>query len=209
MLRTNVKPRRLVKLIQINHQPWPFMIDLFNKTIEHYHANAYHDGTGVRNVVNDYIDHSDTLHKFVMIGQPRTELLLDYITAFEHSEYELPIIDKDPLHQSVVANPLYQAHRAVTVANIYAPKKWNSHLPDEAAAITLAHQAAEKLPHPTPNVFQIRKTNAPRSVDAPFHTEPDGSEIVVQGEVTIQDERYSSGDYVVAEAGDPWGAFLA
>ena len=206
VLRTDLSPRRMVKLIRINRRPWPFMIELFNTAIREYHANAFHDGTGLGNVVNDYVDHSDTLRKFVMVGRPRTELLLDYITAFEHGGYELPVIKPDEAHQGVAINPLYRAHRSTTVADVYAPGKWDSHLPDDMAAMALAHRAAEKLPTPVHEGFEVPKDGVPRKHDAAFHVHPgdDGSVVAREGEVTVVDERYSGGDFVIGSGEPKW-----
>ena len=140
----------------------PMMIGLYNKAIEEYQAVGVHDGTGVGNVVDDYVEFSDTSHKFVMVGRPRTELLIDYITDFEHGMYELPIIPTNPETQGVVANPLYRAHRAVTVADVYAPGKWNSHLPDDFASMALAHRAIKELPQPITKSTEVPKSGVPR-----------------------------------------------
>lgn len=206
ILRTDVKPRRLVRLVRINRRPWPFMIDLFNTAIRAYHANAFHDGTGVGNVVNDYVDHSDTLRKFVMVGRPRTELLLDYITAFEHGAYQLPVLKPDEEHQGVAINPMYRAHRSTTVADVYAPGQWNSHLPDDMAAMALAHRAAEHLPQPVHEGFEIPKDGVYRRADQAFHVLPgdDGAVVEKEGEVTVVDERYSGGEFVVGSGEPHW-----
>lgn len=209
VIRTDLTPRRLVKLTRINRRPWPYMIDLFNKDMHHYQANAFHDGTGLGNVVNDYLDHSDTCRKFVMVGRPRTELLLDYITDFEHGGYRLPTIPANEEHQGVPVNPLYRAHRSVTVADVYAPGRWDSHLPDDFAAMALAHRAAEKLPQPVRDGFEVRKDGTIRKVDQQFHTQPEGSEERYEGGVTVVDERYESSGFIVSGGGDyrdPWDA---
>lgn len=210
VVRYDVEPHRLVKLTRINRRPWDYMIGLFNSDTQRYHAVAEHDGTGVGNVVNDFVDFSDTTQKFVMVGRKRTEMLLDYITEFEHGKYRLPLIEKDLDHPAVTVNPLYRAHRAATVADIYAPGKWNTHLPDDLAAMALAHRAVKKLPAPATGDGTIPKSENPRGVDAPFHVKPhDGSTVEIGG-VTIVDERYGvsdSGLIVPASAGaDFWEA---
>lgn len=208
VVRTDCTPRKLVKLTRINRRPWPMMIELFNRDIHDYHANAFHDGTGIGNVVNDYVDESESLRKFLMIGRPRTEMLLDYITDFEHGKYVMPAIPADPLHKGVVANPLYRAHRAVTVADVYAPGKWNTHLPDDFAAIALAHRAAEKLPQPVSEGFAVPKDGTIRAADRPFHAQPEDSR--TEGEVTIVDERYDGTGFVVTAgyASDDYGMLV-
>ena len=189
--RYDIKPVRLVKLIRVNRRPWPLMIGLYNKAIEEYQAVGVHDGTGVGNVVDDYVEFSDTSHKFVMVGRPRTELLLDYITDFEHGMYELPLIPKDEAAGSgVTANPLYRAHRAVTVADVYAPGKWNSHLPDDFSMAALAHRAIKEIAQPITTSTEVRKNGQVRKADRPFHQEAAENIVGRQGEVSIVDERY-------------------
>ena len=90
VIRYDVAPHRMVKLTRINRRPWPVMIGLFNADVQAYQAVGEHDGTGLGNVVHDYVDFSDTTNKFVMVGRKRTEMLLDYITEFEHGRYRLP-----------------------------------------------------------------------------------------------------------------------
>lgn len=210
VVRYDIEPHRLVKLTRINRRPWDYMIALFNKDTQDYQAAAEHDGTGLGNVVNDFVDYSDTTAKFVMVGRKRTEMLLDYITDFEHHRYELPIIEKDLDHPGVVVNPLYRAHRSATVADVYAPGKWNTHLPDDLAAMALAHRAVKKSPTPTRHDGSIPRDDRPRDVDAQFHVTPDGVETVLVGGVTIVDERYNLEDrsLVVAADGsnDMWDA---
>ena len=204
VMRTDLKPRRMVKLIRVNRRPWPFMVGLFNKAIAEYHAGAYHDGTGIGNVINDYIDASDTTRKFVMVGRPRTQLLLDYITDFEHGMYRLPVIPANHELQGVVANPLYRAHRAITVADVYAPGKWNSHLPDEFAAVSLAHRAAERIPSPVTESTEVPKDGTVRAADRPFQTHVEENIVRQEGGVTIVDERYGAAPTTGAR--DMWEA---
>ena len=188
VVRYDVKPHRMVKLIRVNKRPWPFMIDLFNKAIDDYHAVAYHDGTGLGNVVNDYMHFSDTTRKFVMVGRPRTQLLLDYITAFEHGRYRLPVIPADPDHKGVAINPLYRAHRGTTVADVYAPGKWDSHLPDDVSMMALAHHAIEKLPQPVTGGFEVPKNGEVRKADEQFRTKVDEGRVISrEGGVVVLD----------------------
>ena len=210
VVRYDVTPHRLVKLTRINRRPWDYMISLFNKDTQNYHAVAEHDGTGVGNVVNDFVDFSDTTQKFVMVGRQRTQMLLDYITDFEHGRYRLPTIEKNLDHPGVTVNPLYRAHRSLTVADVYAPGKWNSHLPDDMAAMALAHRAVKKLPAPTTQSSGVDRHHDPRDVDKPFHVKPEDGGIVSVGGVTIVDERYgfSEGGLLVPNIGgnDMWEA---
>lgn len=208
VVRYDCKPRRLVKLTRVNRRPWDSMIAMFNKDTQDYQAVAEHDGTGIGNVVNDYVDYSDTTSKFVMIGRARTQMLLDYITDFEHGKYVMPRIGANIEHPGVVTDPVYRAHRAVTVADVYAPGKWNTHLPDDIAAMALAHRALKKLPAPTTEDSGVAKSGVPRDVDKQFDEHPE-MDVSHQGEVTIVDERYGGGTEMLVSADgnrDPWEA---
>ena len=204
VIRYDTVPHRLVKLTRVNRRPWDSMIDMFNRDTQDYQAVAEHDGTGIGNVVNDFVDYSDTTRKFVMIGRARTQMLLDYITEFEHGKYLMPRIGANLDNPGVVIDPVYRAHRAVTVADVYAPGKWNSHLPDDIAAIALAHRALKKLPAPTTNPSGAGLDGVIRVADQRFHVKPEQN-LEQAGEVTIVDERYNN-DYLVAAGGvDDWG----
>ena len=214
VVRYDTKPYRVVKLIRVNRRPWPVMIGMYNDAIHDYQAVAFHDGTGLGNVVDDYVEFADTSNKFVMIGRPRTELLLEYITDFEHGWYELPVIPADETDRDIPVNPMYRAHRAVTVADVYAPGKWNSHLPDDFAAMSLCHRAIKVLPQPITTSTEVRKDGTVRKADAPFHAPPEENIIGRDGEVTVVDERYETTvdltppdeDLVPATGRDPWEA---
>ena len=192
VLRYDCHPRKLVKLIRINRRPWDYMIGLYNTEQKRYHATGSHDGTGVGNVVNDFLTNEDQSSKFVMIGRPRTQLLLDYITSFEHGNYRLPhLVDRETGEKtSVMEDVLYRAHRAVTVADVYAPGKWNTHLPDEIAAMALAHRAAEMMPGPVTSLPDLSKLEHPRAADSAFHVKPFADATASAGEVTVVDSRY-------------------
>jgi hypothetical protein len=215
VVRSDVFPHRLAKLIRINRRPWPYMIGLYNKAIAEYQAVGVHDGTGLGNVVDDYVEFADTSNKFVMVGRPRTEMLLDYITDFEHGHYQLPVIGADEEFRDVAVNPMYRAHRSVTVADVYAPGKWNSHLPDDFAAMALCHRAIKALPQPVTTSTEVRKDGTVRKADAQFHPPPEETVIGRSGEVTIVDERYQTTvdlnvvpeeDLVPSGSRDPWEA---
>ena len=199
ILRVDVKPYRLVKMTVINRRPYPVMIGMFNRDKERYHcAGATHDKTGLGNVVDDYVEFTDTVEGFNMVGRPRTQMLLDYISSVEHGDYELP--------SGVVAGELTQdgkevvdeqlaylkrSHRGTTVADIYAPGKWDSHLPDRVSAMALAHRAVTRLALPATESVGVPKSDVVRAVDRPFHTQPDEG-TRSEGGVTIVEERYES-----------------
>jgi phage FluMu gp28-like protein len=86
--RVDEKPWRIVYLRAVNRKPYPEMAEMFNDALMKYQAVAAHDGTGIGNVINDYID--ERAHKVLMVGRGRTELLVDYINAVEKGVYRLP-----------------------------------------------------------------------------------------------------------------------
>lgn len=213
VVRYDVKPYYLAKVTRVNKMPWDGIIKMFNDDVNTYQAVAMHDKTGLGSVVNDYVSFSDTVQGFVMVGRPRTQLLLDYITSFEHGDYELPHIPRPDAMSPITDDPIYQAHRGVTVADVYAPGKWNTHLPDDFAAMSLAHRAIVKLPQPVTRDLGVRKDGTHRKADAPFHGEWEraGDDGIVshEGEVTVVDQRYGSGSEFIVDrssAGDPWEA---
>lgn len=210
VIRYDTKPYSLVKLTRVNRMPWDQIIKMFNDDVAYYQAVGFHDKTGLGNVLGDYVDFPDTVRGFVMVGRPRTQLLLDYITSFEHGDYRLPHIPKRDQASAIAHDPLYRAHRAVTVADVYAPSKWNSHLPDDFSAMSLVHRAISTLPQPTTISSGVAKDGTVRAADAPFHYDYDrnGSAEARQGEIHVVDERYgSSNEFSVAGDGhDPWEA---
>lgn len=211
VIRRDVKPWRLVKLTRINRRPWDIMIAMFNSDVQLYNgAVSEHDGTGIGNVVHDYLDFSDTTNKFVMMGRKRTEMLLDYITDFEHGAYRLPHLAQLETADVSMSDVLYRAHRSTTVADVYAPGKWDSHLPDDVAAMALAHRANKKLPVPTRDVPMIPRSDVPREADKQFHVKPFGEYVSTEGLVVVVDDTYglSEDELWIPSSGerDPWDA---
>ena len=177
VVRYDVSPRRLVYLRRFNRRPYPEMIGAFDAAVARYGAVAAHDGTGLGNVVHDFMQ--SVAAKFVMVGRARTELLAHYITDFEHGGYRLP--------RSVA--PLYRAHRTTTTDDVYAPAKWDAHLPDEVAAMALAHRAAGRIGAPAAMVG-VDRSAVPRQADADFHVVPFTGQNRLEGVVSVVDERY-------------------
>jgi hypothetical protein len=145
VVRYDVHPYRLAKLIRVNRRGYDYMVGLVNKAMTEYHAIGMHDATGVGNGVNDFLDDAGgRLHKFVMIGRKRSEFLVDYITAFEHGHYSLPAGGGSSQLAAGSSDPLTvfkRMHRATTVADVFAPGKWDAHLPDDVCAMAMAHRA--------------------------------------------------------------------
>jgi hypothetical protein len=144
-----------------------------------------------------------------MVGRPRTQLLLDFITDFEHGRYRLPVLKAKENQKGVPVNPVYRAHRAVTVADVYAPGKWNSHLPDDLASMALAHHAIEKLPQPITKETGVPKDGTVRKADQPFNQPVDEElTVAVDGSVRVVDDRYGPAPPLAGDTSgrDPWEA---
>jgi hypothetical protein len=94
---------------------------------------AIHDGTGVGNVVNDYIDQRST--PFIMAGRDRDEMLTEYIAAVERGDLIAPRIES-----------AYTDHKYASVESIYSRSK-DEHLSDIICSFGLAwHTARRKRP---------------------------------------------------------------
>jgi hypothetical protein len=216
VVRVDIKPYRVVKLTVINRRPYPVMIGMFNRDKDRYHAfAATHDKTGLGNVVHDYLDFGDTVEGFNMVGRPRTQMLLDYISAVEHGGYELPTGEMsdengNPLldeHGKPIVDDqlalLKRSHRGTTVADVYAPGKWDSHLPDRVAGMALAHRAASSMALPSTEEIGVKRDDTPRSVDKAFHVTP-FNEPRSEGGVVIVEERYDEPE----RGDDPFGMLV-
>jgi hypothetical protein len=202
VLRVDVKPYTIAKLTVVNKRPYPVMIGMFNRDKERYGAiGAVHDKTGLGNVVNDYVEYSDTVEGFNMVGRPRTEMLLDYVAAVEHGDYELPhteigdeagepLLDEDgKVRVDEQLAFMRRSHRSTTVAMVYAPGKWDSHLPDRVAGMALANRAVTRLALPTTEESGVSRQDTMRKVDLPFHATPFNDGMRSEGGVIIVDER--------------------
>jgi hypothetical protein len=225
VVRVDQKPYRMAKLIRVQKMPYPVMIGFYNREVQAYHAYAEHDRTGLGNVVDDYIEWPDQSNGFVLIGRPRTEMLLEYIAAVEHGDYELPTdevlagiaADGSPvLAVDDAGKPLKldgldrfkRAHRATTVADVYAPGKWDSHLPDDVCSMALEHRALVRSPAPISEDTSVPREDQVRKVDKPFHEKPYAEGFVTRSEggVTVIDERYEDTgllDMLVRSDGTP------
>jgi hypothetical protein len=182
--RTDVTPRKLVKLIKVNRQSWPSMIAMFDDCVRDYHAQSAHDATGLGNVIHDLVKSERTL-SVELIGKERSELLSEYIVDFEHGAYRLPRSWTDETGQ-IHDVPLFNAHKATTVDEVWGTARWDSHLPDEVAMMAILHRAAERAPLPAEAQGVSRSAEPPKS-HAPLHT-PTDEEPRLEGAVTRRDE---------------------
>ena len=110
----------------------------------------------------------------------------------------------------MAVNPLYRAHRSTTVADVYAPGKWNTHLPDDFAAMALAHHAIEKMPQPTTDSGSVPKDGTVRLADRPFNLPSTDAFVSTEGGIVVVDERYDPSTFVISSDGgsDLWESSL-
>lgn len=131
VVRTDVRPHKVVYARKVNRRSWPVMIGYFNEVCRRYQvgSKSAHDATGLGNVVADYVD--DRSRKVQMIGQKRIELLTDYIAAVERGEYALPS-----------GTSYYNAHKSTTVDDVYSTGiKAGAHVADEVVSMAMVHRA--------------------------------------------------------------------
>jgi hypothetical protein len=130
--RVDVFPHELVYYMKVNRRPYPAMVGYFNKAINRYGAKAQHDGTGLGNVVNDYVDlRADA---FLMTGEKRDAMLSEYVNAVEKGRWRFPKIKS-----------AYIAHKYAQVGDLYS-RSQIFHLPDEVCAFGLMEHCASMSP---------------------------------------------------------------
>lgn len=131
-IRVDQQPARLVAYARLNRKPYPMMIKLFNERLKRYPGGAIHDGTGLGNVVNDYIDQRS--RSFIMTGRARDDMLSEYVNAVEKESFRFPKIET-----------AYSAHKYCSLEDLYGRGK-DTHLPDEVCAAALASFQQDRNP---------------------------------------------------------------
>ena len=182
VIRTDVYPRRLVYLRRMNRRPYPVMLKAWEVTRRRYNdAVGRHDGTGLGNVVHDFLEQAGSeAAKEVMVGRERSQMFSNYVVDFENGGYRLPRN----------CAPFYKAHRGATVADVFAPRKWDDHTPDDLVSIALAHKAAGRSPDIV-SAISVGRSPEPRQVDKDFHVVPEsGGFSRMEGDIMVVDERY-------------------
>lgn len=193
-IRSDVYPRRLVKLRRVNRQPYPVMMKTFDEIVREYGAAGLHDKTGLGNVVNDFLETGDDE---MVAGfnfsdrRKRSQMLLQYVTAVEKGGYLLP--RGDVTTEGQYLGEFHKAHRSTTTADVYGSHKWDTHLPDDVAAMALAHRAAGAIPQHL-QAQGVPKAAEPRKAVKDLDTKPyaDDWNVVAVGDVTVVDERYDA-----------------
>lgn len=129
VVRVDVAPMQLVYYMRVNRRPWPQMIGWFNTAVHKYNAEGIHDATGLGGVVDDLTD--IRAEGFLMVGRERSDMLTEYVVAFEHGRYRLPQV-----------GTLHRAHRFCEVNDLYSTSQ-KYHLPDEVCMMALAHHVVQ------------------------------------------------------------------
>jgi hypothetical protein len=122
--RADVNPWRLVAYSRTRRKPYPYMVKLMNDRMKRYPGHGIHDGTGLGNVVNDYLDERAT--PFIMSGRQRDDMLSEYVSAVESGKILAPKIES-----------AYTEHKYASQEDLYARGK-DYHLPDTVCAFALA-----------------------------------------------------------------------
>jgi hypothetical protein len=122
--RVDCDPWRLVAYSRTRRKPYPFMVKLMNERMARFPGHGIHDGTGLGNVVNDYLDERAT--PFIMSGRQRDDMLTEYVSAIEDGKIVAPRIES-----------AYTEHKYCSLEDLYGRGK-DVHLPDTVCAFALA-----------------------------------------------------------------------
>jgi hypothetical protein len=151
------EPATLVHWVRVNRRAYPHMVGYFNDAIEAYNPiSAIHDGTGVGNMVRDYVDSGSWA--FLMTGAQRANMLTEYVNAIERGRYRLPKFQS-----------AYLAHKYAQVGDLYSTSQ-QYHLPDEVCALALSWRAARQVgvaPNLEPTI--VIKDESPSPSEIAFH----------------------------------------
>jgi hypothetical protein len=129
-LRVDVKPLRLVAWIRQRREPWPKMVALLDDRVKEYGGAAMHDGTGIGDVINDYM--KTPAQPFILVGRDRSDLFSEYVSAIERGEFEAPLIES-----------LKAEHKFASTKDLYES---SGHPPDGIVAGALAYRATQIAP---------------------------------------------------------------
>jgi hypothetical protein len=164
--RQDLNPYQLVYYMRVNRRPYPQMIGWFNDVIQRYSATAIHDGTGLGNVVNDYVD--TRARSFIMTGQNRNNMLSEYVNAVEKGAVIAPRIKSAHL-----------AHKYCQVGDLYKSGQ-DFHLPDEVCSFSLAFKVMGWSGKPVGPV-DLPRDKTPTKLEQMFS--PNQGEVYIKGEV--------------------------
>lgn len=146
-------PVELVYYLRVNRRPYPMMIGWFNDQIKDYNAAAIHDGTGLGNVVNDYVD--VRARSFLMTGIKRDNMLSEYVNAVEKGRLKVPMIKS-----------AYLAHKYCQVGDLYS-RSQEFHLPDEVCSFALAWKVMG-VSHGAVGPVVVKRDDSPTPLEKVF-----------------------------------------
>lgn len=132
--RTDVTPVRLVAYERTGRLDWPVMIGRFNARVQRYPGAAYHDGTGIGDVVSSLF--TGYAVGVLMVGKARADMLTEFIAAIERREVVSPLI-----------RSLEAQYKFASVADVYSGGATH-HLPDGIAAGALAWMGVQRRAWP-------------------------------------------------------------
>ncbi len=113
---------------------WPEMIAWYNRRLATYGGGGAHDGTGLGDVIEGYVDAPASVQNqgVVLVGQRRREIFSAYVVGVEKGEVEYPRIDH-----------AYREHLYCRVDDLYREGE-TFHPPDTFVAGALAYYAARE-----------------------------------------------------------------
>jgi len=112
---------KLVAYERSLREPWPAMVERFNRRVANFPGKAIHDATGLGGVIDDYLTIKS--YPFVFSGNTKPRLLSSYQLAIEHGRLMMPRLSM-----------LYKDHRNCTVEDLFG----RGHVPDSVSACALA-----------------------------------------------------------------------
>mgnify|MGYP001616628599 FL=1 len=171
--RVDVTPHRLVYFMRVNRRPYPLMVGWFNAAMARYHAAAEHDGTGLGNVVNDYLDIN--ARSFTMTGEKRARMLSEYVSAIERGDWRYPRV-----------KTAYLAHKYARVGDLYSGAQ-EYHLPDEVCAMALMQHLSSRVVPPVAPIV-VPRSPEPTRLQRPFTPPRRAGDVVSESE---RAERYT------------------
>jgi hypothetical protein len=138
VIRTDVRPLRLVAYCYMRRRPYPEMVQKLDDRIQRYPGEAAHDYTGVGRV-GEFLD-SGNVEDVTMVGRVREDLFRDYIWAVEHGEFTARRIRR-----------LYDQHKYVRNIDLFTRHNAGEgvkkgHPPDGFVAMCMANKAAANKP---------------------------------------------------------------
>jgi hypothetical protein len=120
-VRTDTDPMRVVAFERLHRQPWPQMVDRFERRLRRYPGRARHDGTGLGDVIASYL--TLPCEDVLLVGRTRSDLFSDYINVVESGGIVSPDI-----------RFMHHEHEFASVDDLYG----SGHPPDSFVAAALA-----------------------------------------------------------------------